>query len=216
MPTIVGQVDGVKTRRTEYAEQTKVALLDAAAREFAAHGFAGTSIAQIAAAARVTKGAVYHHFPNKSGLFEAVLERCNEAAQQQVLAAIATHPTDLWLAALAALEATFDVCMDPIAGRLIYVEGPVGLGWSRWRISEERYTRHNIDLLLQGLVGAGAIPTDTPTEAMAQLLTGMITHAGITLAESPPRKRRRTRDELQAAMQQILRSLGQRSPRSSS
>ena len=125
-----------------------------------------------------------------------------------MLDAIATHPTDLWKAALAGLEATLDVCMDPVAGRLIYLEGPVGLGWSRWRASEARYTRHNVDLLLQGLVGAGALPGDTPIGAMAQLLTGMITHAGIALAEAPARKRRRTRDELRRALHQILRGLG--------
>lgn len=48
-------VDAVKSRRAEYAEQTRVALLDAARRAFAEHGFADTSIAAVAAAARVTK-----------------------------------------------------------------------------------------------------------------------------------------------------------------
>ena len=201
-------MDDVKTRRAEYAEQTRVALLDAATHEFAEHGFANTSITQIATAARVTKGAVYHHFSDKVGLFQAVLDRCNEAAQRQVMDAIATHPTDLWKAVLAGLETTLDICADPIAGRLIYLEGPIGLGWSRWRACEAHYTRHNVDLLLQGLVGTGVLPHDTPIEAMAQLLTGMITHAGIALAEAPPRKRRRTRDELRRALHQILRSLG--------
>lgn len=200
-------MDGVKTRRAEYAEQTRVALLDAATREFAENGFANTSITQIAGAARVTKGAVYHHFSDKVGLFESVLDRCNEAAERQVLDAIATHPTDLRKAALAGLEATLDVCMDPIAGRLIYVEGPVGLGWSRWRACEARYTSRNVKSLLRGLVGAGAVPGDTPIEAMAQLLTGMITHAGIALVEAPARKRKRTRDELRRALHQVLRGL---------
>lgn len=186
-----------------------MALLDAAADEFAEHGFANTSITQIATKVRVTKGAVYHHFSDKTSLFEAVLDQCNEAAQRQVLEALATHPSDLWKAALAGLEATLDVCMHPVAGRLIYLEGPVGLGWSRWRACEARYTRHNVDVLLHGLVEAGALPGDTPIEAMAQLLTGMITHAGIALAEAPVRHRKRTRDELRRALHQILRSLGQ-------
>ena len=154
-------MDGVKTR-AEQAEQTRTALLAAATEEFAKHGFANTSLAQIAAAARVTKGAVYHHFTDKASLFEEVLNRCNEAAQQQVFDAIATHPKDLWKAALAALEATFDICMDPVAARLIYTEGPVGLGWSRWRALEDQYTRRNVDLLLQGLIEAGNLAGDTP------------------------------------------------------
>jgi AcrR family transcriptional regulator len=205
-----GGVEGVKTRRAEYAEQTRTALLDAAADAFAQDGFTATSITQIASAARVTKGAVYHHFPDKHRLFAAVLDQYNEAAQQQVYNAIGKHPTDPWQAALAGLEATLDVCMDPVAARLIYIEGPVGLGWSRWRDSEEHYSRRNIRLLLQALIDAGAYRDDIPLEAMAQLVTGMITHTGIALAEAPARKRRQIRNELQTAIHQLM--VGLREP----
>jgi AcrR family transcriptional regulator len=200
-------VEGVKTRRAQYAEQTRTALLDAAATAFALDGFAATSIAQIASAARVTKGAVYHHFPDKQHLFAAVLHQYNDAAQQQVYDAIGEHPRDPWQAALAGLEATLDVCMDPIAARLIYIEGPVGLGWSRWRDSEEHYTRRNIRLLLQALIDAGVYRADIPLKTMAQLVTGMITHAGIALAEAPARQRKRIRSELQTAIHQLMTGL---------
>jgi AcrR family transcriptional regulator len=202
-------VEGVKTRRAEYAEQTRTALLDAAAEAFAHDGFTATSITQIASSARVTKGAVYHHFPDKHGLFAAVLDQYNEATQQQVYDAIGKHPTDPWQAALAGLQATLNVCMDPVAARLIYIEGPVGLGWRRWRDSEEHYTRRNIRLLLHGLVDAGVYRDDIPIDAMAQLITGMITHVGIALAEAPARKRKQTRNELQTAMRQLMAGLRQ-------
>lgn len=203
-------VEGVKTRRAEYAEQTRTALLDAAAEAFARDGFTAASITQIASAARVTKGAVYHHFPDKHSLFAAVLDQYNEAAQQQVYEAIGQHPTDPWQAALAGLQATLDVCMDPVAARLIYIEGPVGLGWSRWRDSEEHYTRRNIRLLLQDLIDAGVYRDDIPIEAMAQLVTGMITHTGIALAEAPARKRKQIRNELQTGMHQLMAGLRRR------
>jgi AcrR family transcriptional regulator len=202
-----GGVEGVKTRRAEYAEQTRAALLGAAADAFARDGFTAASITQIASAARVTKGAVYHHFPDKHRLFAAVLDQYNEAAQQQVYDAIGKHPTDPWQAALAGLEATLDVCMDPVAARLIYIEGPIGLGWSRWRDSEEHYTRRNIRLLLQALIDAGIYRDDIPVEAMAQLVTGMITHTGIALAEAPARKRKQIRNELQTAIHQLMAGL---------
>jgi AcrR family transcriptional regulator len=200
-------VEGVKTRRAQYAEQTRTALLDAAAKAFAQDGFTATSIAQIASAARVTKGAVYHHFPDKHRLFAAVLDQYNDAAQQQVYDAIGKHPTDPWQAALTGLEATLDVCMDPIAARLIYIEGPVGLGWSCWRDSEEHYTRRNIRLLLQALIDAGVYRADIPVKTMAQLVTGMITHAGIALAEAPARQRKRIRSELQTGIHQLMTGL---------
>lgn len=207
-----GVVEGVKSRRAEYAEQTRGALLKAAAMAFATDGFAATSISQIAASARVTKGAVYHHFPDKHSLFAAVLDQYNEAAQQQVYDAIDKHPTDPWHAALAGLEATLDVCMDPVAARLIYIEGPVGLGWKRWRDSEEHYTRRNVRALLQALLDAGVYRSDIPVQATADLVTGMITHIGIALAEAPNRRRKQIRDELTTAMEQIMMGLRQPTP----
>ena len=211
-PTIVWHVDVVKSRRAEYAEQTRNALLLAAAQAFAEHGFASTSITQIAKSARVTKGAVYHHFSDKDALFEEVVKHYNAAAQADVHEAIARHPDDAWGAAVAGLEATLDVCADPVAGRLIYLEGPIGLGWRRWRESERQYTHDNLRRLLLSGVQAGIFRDDIASEAMTQLLAGMITHAGIALAEAPARSRKRIRRDLQDAILRVLRGLGGHEP----
>ncbi|BBY10003.1 TetR family transcriptional regulator [Mycobacterium intracellulare] len=200
-------VEGVKSRRAEYAEQTRAAILAAAAGAFAEQGFTATSITRIAEVARVTKGAVYHHFAGKQSLFEAVINHYNEVAQQKVYQAIAGHVDDIWGAATAALDATLDVCADPIAGRLIYLEGPIGLGWKRWRESERQYTHRNVHyLLLQG-IQAGIFPADAPTAAMTDILAGMITHAGIALAEAPAHRRKRIRRDLQLAIHRVLQGL---------
>lgn len=200
-------MDLVKSRRAECAEQTRAALIAAAADAFARRGFTATSITQIAEAARVTKGAVYHHFSDKQSLFEAVMNHHNEAAQRHVYDAIAKHPDDVWEAAMAALDATLDICADPVAGRLIYLEGPVGLGWRRWRESERQYTHRNVRQMLLSSIEAGIYPDDLPTDAMTQVIAGMITHAGIALAEAPSRQRKRIRRELQAAITRVLRGL---------
>ena len=200
-------MDSVKSRRTEYAEQTRAAILDAAAEAFAEAGFTATSITQIAAGARVTKGAVYHHFPDKQALFEAVVHRCNEAAQQQVYSAVAGHLGDAWETAMAGISATLDVSLDRVAARLLYIEGPVGLGWRRWRESEDHYTRRNVRLLLQRLIEAGEFPDDIPVDAMTQLVSGMITHAGISLAEVSSRQRKAMRRDLYTAIHQVLLGL---------
>jgi len=63
-------------RRTKQeAEATRSQLLDAAEAVFNAKGVARTSLADIAAAAGVTRGAIYWHFKNKADLFHAMLER---------------------------------------------------------------------------------------------------------------------------------------------
>ncbi|MBC9252300.1 TetR family transcriptional regulator [Pseudomonas alcaligenes] len=63
-------------RRTkEEAAETRVQILDAAERVFHDQGVSRTTLAQIAAAAGVTRGAIYWHFENKVDLFQAMLER---------------------------------------------------------------------------------------------------------------------------------------------
>lgn len=200
-------MEGVKSRRAEYAEQTRAALLAAAVEAFAEHGYAATSISEIAATARVTKGAVYHHFSDKQGLLDAVMREQNEAAQARILAAVATHPHDAWDAAMAAIDAALEICCDPIAGRLIYLEGPDGLGWRRWREYERAYTRHDVDMLLRAAVAADIYPADLPVEAMTHVITGMITYAGVALAGAPKENRTRVRREIREALIRTLQGL---------
>jgi hypothetical protein len=135
------------------------------------------------------------------------MNECNERAQARVYEAIAKHPDDMWAATTAALEATLDVCADPITGRLIYLEGPIGLGWRRWRESEREYTQRNVRQLLESGIGAGIFPDDLPLEAMTQVMAGMVTHAGIALAEAPARYRKRVRRDLRLAMLRALKGL---------
>ncbi|WP_437882546.1 TetR family transcriptional regulator [Pseudomonas sp. LRF_L74] len=63
-------------RRTkEEAEETRMQILDAAERTFHDHGVSHTSLNDIAAAAGVTRGAIYWHFENKGDVFQAMLDR---------------------------------------------------------------------------------------------------------------------------------------------
>ena len=63
-------------RRTkEEAEETRIQILDATERVFHEKGVSRASLAEIAAAAGVSRGAIYWHFENKTDLFQAMLER---------------------------------------------------------------------------------------------------------------------------------------------
>ena len=63
-------------RRTkEAAAETRASLLDAAEHLFLKQGVSGTSLAQIAAAAGATRGAIYWHFKDKADLFNAMMDR---------------------------------------------------------------------------------------------------------------------------------------------
>lgn len=78
-----------KTQRQLQGEQTRQRIIEAAAQLFVRRGFYGTSIADLAQATGLTKGALYHHFENKDALFFAVIEMVrdtwNDAVARDVL-----------------------------------------------------------------------------------------------------------------------------------
>ena len=61
--------------RRRQAEARRVQFIDTALEVFAAHGFDGTSVKDLAQAAGATQGLLYHYFPSKEALLEAALER---------------------------------------------------------------------------------------------------------------------------------------------
>ncbi|MPY61666.1 TetR/AcrR family transcriptional regulator [Streptomyces spongiae] len=78
----------VKSRREEYAALTRAAVLEAAAELFAEKGFDVTSVDDIAGTARVSKGAVYHHFADKRAIFDEVFKVSQQGVLDQVAVAI--------------------------------------------------------------------------------------------------------------------------------
>ena len=76
------------SRRQEYSASTRRALVDVATDLFTDRGYAGTSLDEIVAGARVTKGALYHHFSGKQALFESVFEKVEERAARDIHRAV--------------------------------------------------------------------------------------------------------------------------------
>jgi AcrR family transcriptional regulator len=78
----------------ERRQQTRDAIIAAATTLFGDKGFGATTMDEIAAAAGVAKGAVYHHFPAKGAVFEAVLRKASKALAIEVNAK-AVHAPDV-------------------------------------------------------------------------------------------------------------------------
>ena len=75
----------MESLRDTYVENTRNALLDSARSLFAARDYADISAEELVRAAGLTRGALYHHFNGKQGLFEAIFSELeNEAAQRIV------------------------------------------------------------------------------------------------------------------------------------
>lgn len=99
-------------------------VLDAARHLFVEHGYRGTSMEGIAAAAGVTKPVVYRCYPNKQDLFRALLEREEQRLLESVTAALPTEfdPTDLEAVFIAGFTALFVAARsEPDSWRIVFV-----------------------------------------------------------------------------------------------
>ncbi len=143
-------------RRDANTEATRRALLRAARRLFAAHGFAGAGIEEIARRARVTTGALYHHFASKRELFEAVAEQVEQELMDRAVLAAAGQP-DPWRMLEAGIEVMLDACAAPDVHRITFRDAPNVLGPARWRAIEERYAFGQLRGLLAALIERGEL-----------------------------------------------------------
>src|SRR5262249_60710913 len=128
-----------RSRRDEYTESTGRALLEAAAEAFVDRGFADASLDDIATAARLTKGALYHHFAGKQDLFRAVFEEV-ESELIEAIRQAGSEETDPWQQMLVGIGAFLDACLMPRYRRIALEEGPTALGWDKWRQIDEHYS----------------------------------------------------------------------------
>jgi AcrR family transcriptional regulator len=182
-----------RTRREEYAEATYEALLDSAAGCFLENGFAATSLDAVAKRARVTKGAIYHHFASKRDLFMAVLERQEEISARSVTQAGA-RASDPWSGIVAAFDAFLETISCPIYQRLCWVEGPAALGFEEWWACGERYEIEVIRGQLDRAAEAGVLLAED-LDMLAHVLFGAVAAGVLAMArsEDPPRERARFR-----------------------
>src|SRR5271170_4974392 len=102
----------VKRRKTEQTEATRKALLKVARKLFADRGYAATATEEVVRRARVTRGALYHHFRDKQDLFKAVLHE-EEARLAREVAVVALAQNDPWSQLIAGSRAFLDACVDP-------------------------------------------------------------------------------------------------------
>ena len=123
-------VPAKQARRTqaERTEATVSALVDAARELFARDGYAETSLDAVAAKARVTKGAVYHHFQGKPQLFEAVFSREVDRLCAAMPAVYASK-RDPWDAFEACCRAFLEECLEPGLQRIMLLDALAAVGW---------------------------------------------------------------------------------------
>ena len=172
------------SRRAQYSASTKRALVDAALEQFSEKGYAATSLDAIVSAAAVTKGALYHHFAGKQALFEAVFERVEAQAAQEIAVA-AKGVQDPWEKSITGLRGFLAVVQDPTYRRVVMQEGPAVLGYERFREHEERSSFAIVLDIVHDVLSGGPWELDEPmVETFSRIFFGALSSAGESVSGS--------------------------------
>lgn len=166
--------------QAERRAATQGAILASARRLFAERGFEATSIDEIAGAAGVAKGAVYHHFNSKEALFASVLEGVQaELASAPVPEAARAARDPVEQIAGGVLRYLLAASQPPVR-RILLIDGPAVIGWLRWREIDDRFFGAGVRAAMRRLVGEDAPPREV--EALSHLLMGAVMEAALMCA----------------------------------
>lgn len=170
--------------QAERTEATRGRLITTARRLFAERGFAATSTEEILNEAAVSRGALYHHFPSKTDLFQATFEQVEDELTARVLEAATTSgETDPMRLLQLGFAEFLDQCLNPEVQRIVMLDGPNVLGWDRWHELDERYAFGTIKAALTVAADTGRIAPAT-VESLSHLLLGAIMQAGMVVARA--------------------------------
>jgi AcrR family transcriptional regulator len=198
---------GPAGRRTqgERTAQTRAALITAARRLFGAEGFAAVSAERVVQEAGMTRGALYHQFTDKAGLFAAVLDEVEAEIAQRVAGAVAGFDTaDTTGILQAGAGAWLDASAEPDLQRIVLLDGPSVLGWDRWREICLRHTVGLIAALLQDGIDRGSLPPQ-PVQALTHVLVGAVDEAALYIAQADDAAIART--DMDLVLRRIARAL---------
>ncbi|OMB97935.1 TetR family transcriptional regulator [Mycobacterium colombiense] len=181
-------------RRTqeERSAATRDALIAAARKLWGLRGYADVGTPEIASAAGVTRGAMYHQFADKAALFREVVEVVEQDVMARMAIVVAesgaTTPTE---AVRAAVDAWLDVSGDPEVRQLILLDAPSVLGWAEFRDVAQRYSLGMTEQMLSEAIRAGEL-AEQPVRPLAHVLIGALDEAAMVIAtaDDPQRTRR--------------------------
>jgi AcrR family transcriptional regulator len=189
--------------RSQQVEATRRAVLTAARSAFGSTGYAGTSVEEIAAAARVTKGAVYHHFSGKEALFRAVHDEVEGEAQARAFAAAdpSAHPIDQ---IVAMVNGYLDAALDEEIRRITLIDGPALLGLDPDLPPDQQAAQDGARASVAAAIARGEL-LDIDADVLAQLIGGLALQCGLLIARAADPDA--TRAALGRAIDAMLRGL---------
>jgi AcrR family transcriptional regulator len=186
--------------RLTKGQNTREHLVAAAKELFARDGYDATSIEAVLQRSGVSRGSLYHHFPEKKSLFDAVLVRAHAEAVQITIKA-ARGSADGVEALKAGCLAWIKLARDPGISRIVLIDAPSVVGWVRWRQIDEE---HSFGVVKAGLRAAAKrdLLSEQMIEPVGHILLAALNELALVIATS--QDSRRAEREAIAALDLLL------------
>jgi len=182
------------------SSRMKARLIETARELFAAQGYSETSTPQIVKIAGVTRGALYHHFSDKKGLFRAVIEGEAEQVAHQIKTSSPIETTARQALVDGSL-AYFEAISVPGRAELLLIEGPSVLGLVEMAEIDALTSGDDLKNGLDHAVKQGELQP-VPTRELSDILSAAFDRAALSCLNKPSRKQSYKR-----AIDQLISSL---------
>jgi AcrR family transcriptional regulator len=183
----------VKLTKVEQTLRTRRAILERARHLFATKGYAATGTEEIISPLGITRGALYHQFADKLGVFKAVVAEAYHEIAEAILAK--TEPLDdPWQQLQVGCQAYLEIVQRSDLRRLVLIEAPVVLA-AETLVEFDQYGFGLLQGAIQRAAAAGKLSI-IDAEGFAHLVNGAINELAAWVAQSPDPARLQTAQRL--------------------
>lgn len=191
--------------RSQMIEETRNKLLEAARKAFGSVGYAQTSMDELTASAGLTRGALYHHFGDKKGLLQAVVQQVDAELDVQ-LAQVSEQAANAWEGFKGRCRVFLEMATHIEVQRIMLRDAPSVLG-SEYLQSSQSACSASLAAMLRDLMDTHVIQHTDP-EALARLIQGGLMDASFWIAadQQPPQRLTSALDSLDLMLRGVLRA----------
>ncbi len=169
-------------KNAEATYKTTSSLLKIARKHFTEYGYLDVSLEKIAEEGNVTRGAVYHHFKNKQGLFAAVLENVQKDVAVQIEREV-MKSNDPWQQLVLGCVGFVNGANAKESRRILLVDGPAALGWDAWRKSDQVNSMSILKEHIDAIQAEGYLHDDVDINLMVHALSGALNELALSCSQ---------------------------------
>lgn len=182
-----------KLTKAEQTQRTRRAILGRARHLFATKGYAATGTEEIISELEITRGALYHQFGDKLGVFKAVIAEAYSEITGYIRSKIEPL-NDNWEELIVGCQAFLEIAQQEELRRLLFVEAPAVLP-AETLVEFDQYGFGLLHESIQIAVNEGKLNT-VDAEGFAHLVNGSLNELAAWVAQSDDPKRLKTAQAL--------------------